>query len=124
MPLSHDYHMTLPYLYLPLTAPSVAPEVTSITRSDDGTVITVAWQRITLEQARGFFQYRVTLTPLTSNTRQAVALTKTIPSDQTSVIFQDLDPSVQYIVSVGVVNINNMDLVISAPPRVVTTGQP
>ena len=87
-------------------------------------IITVSWGRITLEQARGFFQYRVTLTPLTSNTRQAVTLTKAIPSDQTSVIFQDLDPSVQYIISVGVVNINNMDLVISAPPRVVTTGQP
>ena len=100
----------------------MAPEVHSINRSNDGTVITVSWQRITLEQARGFFQYRVTLTLLTSNMQQAVTFTKTIPSGQTSVVLRDLDPTVQYIVSVGVVNINNMDLVISAPPQIVTTG--
>ena len=116
--------MTLPLYCVPLIAPTAAPVIDSITRSDNGMVVTVGWRPITLEQARGFFQYRVTLAPLTRNTRQAVAVTKTIPSDQTSVIFQNLDPSVQYIISLGLVNINNMDLVISAPLPIVTAGQP
>ena len=79
-------------------------------QSADGTEITVSWQPVTLEQARGFFVYRVTISPATSSKRQA-AIVIDVPADnQTSITVSDLDPSVEYTVSVGVVNENNMEL--------------
>ena len=90
-------------------------------RSENGTVITISWQPITLEQARGFFIYRVTLTPAVSNKRQAVIPTD-VPRNQTSVAVGNLDPGVEYAVSVGVVNVNNMELMgPTRPPLTVTT---
>ena len=93
-------------------------------RSENGTVV-ISWQPVTLEQARGFFLYRVTLTPAVGNKQQAM-ITRDVPRTQTSVAVSILDPSVEYAVSVGVVNVNNTDLIgpthpplIVAPP---TTG--
>ena len=93
-------------------------------RSADGTVITVSWQPVTLEQARGFFVYRVTISPATSSKRQA-AITIDVPAhNQTSITVSDLDPSVEYTVSVGVVNKNNMELAgPTLPPLTIPSGE-
>ena len=72
-------------------------------------MITVSWELVTLEQARGFFLYRVVLTPATSNKRQAPII-RDVPRSQTSVVIGNLDSGVEYAVSVGVVNEENMDL--------------
>ena len=102
-PVSHDYSN------LTHTGPIVAPIFTA-SRSENGTVIIISWQPITLEQARGFFLYRVTLTPAIRNKRQAV-ITRDVPRTQTSVAVSIPDPGVEYAVSVGVVNVDNMDMV-------------
>ena len=93
-------------------------------RSADGTAITVSWQPVTLEQARGFFVYRVTISPATSSKRQA-AITIDVPAhNQTSITVSDLDPSVEYTVSVGVVNKNNMELAgPTLPPLTIPSGE-
>ena len=83
--------------------------------SDDGTTMNVSWQPITLEQARGFFVYRIVLTPLSSNKRND--LSKDVPPDQTSTTLTGLDPRVSYAVTAGVVNEDNPDLIgpVSSP---------
>ena len=113
-PVSHDYS-TLSH-----TDPIVAP-IFSASRSENGTAIIISWQPITLEQARGFFLYRVTLTPAIRNKRQAV-ITRNVPHTQTSVAVSILDPGVEYAVSVGVVNVNNMDMI--GPTRAPLTVTP
>ena len=54
------------------TGPTVAVMFTA-NRSDDGTVIIVSWQPVTLEQARGFFVYQAILAPV-SNKRQSTLI--------------------------------------------------
>ena len=79
-------------------------------RSANGTVILVNWQPVTLEQARGFFVYRVIISPATSS-KQQETITIDVPAhNQTSITVSNLDPSVVYNVSVGVVNKNNTEL--------------
>ena len=99
--------------------------VFNVSSSKNGTVITISWEPITLEQARGFFIYRVTITPV-SNKRQAI-ITREVPHTATSVAVGNLDPGVAYAVSVGILNANNMELIgPTHPPLIVTpptTGQ-
>ena len=72
-------------------------------------MVTISWKPVTLEQARGFFLYRLVFTPTTSNKLQALII-KHVPRSQTSVIIGNLDNDVEYAVSVGMVNEENMDL--------------
>ena len=96
-----------------LPGPSVAVTFTA-SRSPNGTMITISWEPVTLEQARGFFLYRVVLTPTTSNKLQALII-KHVPRNHTSVVIGNLDSDVEYAVSVGVVNEENID--ITGPTR-------
>ena len=90
-------------------------------RSADGTVITVSWQPVTLEQTRGFFVYRVLISP---GKRQAAIMIDIPAHNQTSVTVSDLDPSVEYTVSVGVINEKNMELVgPTLPPVKISSGE-
>ena len=91
-----------------LPGPSVAVTFTA-SRSPNGTMITISWEPVTLEQARGFFLYRMVLTQATSKKRQA-SIMRDVPHSQTSVVIGNLDSGVEYAVSVGVVNEDNMDL--------------
>ena len=90
-----------------LPGPSVAVTFTA-SRSPNSTMIAVSWEPVTLEQARGFFLYRVVLQPATSNKRQAPII-RDVPRSQTSVVIGNLDSGVEYAVSVGVINEESMD---------------
>ena len=90
-------------------------------RSANGTVITVGWQPVTLEQARGFFVYRVVISP---GKRQTAIMIDVPAHNQTSITVSDLDTSVEYTVSVGVVNKNNMELAgPTLPPLTIPSGE-
>ena len=91
-----------------LPGASVAVTFTA-SRSPNGTMVTISWEPVTLEQARGFFLYRVVLQTATTNKRQAPII-RDVPHSQTSVVIGNLDSGVEYAVSVGVVNEENMDL--------------
>ena len=75
----------------------------SATRSDDGTMMVVRWTPLTLEEARGFISYRVSLIPANDNRRQS-STSVIVGSDQSSVTFTGLDPRVKYAVSLDVIN--------------------
>ena len=103
------------------TGPTVAVMFTA-NRSDDGTVIIVSWQPVTLEQARGFFVYQVILTPV-SNKRQ-YTLIRTAPRTETSVTVSGLDSGIEYTVSVRAVNENNTELYgPTQPPLILVSVQ-
>ena len=72
-------------------------------RSDDGTMMIVRWTPLTLEEARGFISYQVSLIPANDNRRQS-PLSMTVDSNQSSVTFTGLDPRVRYAVSLGVIS--------------------
>ena len=83
--------------------------VVTTMRSNNGTTLTVSWLPITLEQARGFFVYRVVLNPVSRSQRDD--LSEDVPRNQTSTTFSNLDPEVSYAVTAGVVNENDPNLV-------------
>ena len=89
-------------------------------RSVNGAVITVSWQPVTLEQAKGFFVYRVIISP---SKQQKVVKINVSAHNQTNITVSDLDPSVEYNVSVGVVNVNNMELAGPIKPVTLPPGE-
>ena len=60
---------------------------------------------MTLVEAKGFINYTVTLIPSGSQTE---ALTRTVLGGQNSTIFNDIDPDVDYIVSVSTLTSNGL----------------
>ena len=70
-------------------------------RSDDGASMFITWDSITLEQARGFFLYRITLSASTDRRRQSNVFTFDVPSHVTSYNATGLDPQLTYSLSVG-----------------------
>ena len=70
-------------------------------RSDDGTSMIITWDPITLEQARGFFQYRITLTASSNRRRQSTGRIIDVPFNVTSYNVTGLDPQLTYSISIG-----------------------
>ena len=96
-------------------APYVAPTINAVTtiRLADGVALTVDWDPVTLEQARGFFSYTVTIESTCDSNGQSDSRTVTVPSNQTSHTEVGLDPTLQYGVTVGVtVNSANGETII------------
>ena len=90
-------------------------------RSSGGTVVIVSWQPVTLEQARGFFVYRVIITPVVTNNKRQSVIIRTVSRNETSVTVSGLDSSIEYTVNVVVVNENNTELVgPTGPPSTLT----
>ena len=78
------------------------------TRSEDGTMLTVSWTPLTLEEARGFITYQVLLIPTDDNRRQTLSMTAGM--GESSVTFSDLDPGARFAVSLGVIsNASNIE---------------
>ena len=69
-------------------------------RSDDGTNMTITWNAVSLDQARGFFEYTIKLAR-SSRKRQTGELTYQVPYTETSYTATDLDDQATYGVSMG-----------------------
>ena len=70
-----------------------------------GTSVSVAWEPVTLFDARGFPTYTVTLEPSTSDsrvTRQSNDGVIRVTTNETNVVIGGLDPAVEYDVTVAV----------------------
>ena len=68
---------------------------------EDGTSMLITWDLLTLEEARGFFHYRITLSASTDRRRQSNVLTFDVPFNVTSYNVTGLDPQLTYLLSVG-----------------------
>ena len=70
-------------------------------RSADGTNMTITWNKVSLDQARGFFEYTIRLAARSSRKRQSGDLTYQVPYTETSYTATDLDDQATYGVSMG-----------------------
>ena len=95
-------------------APEIAPSVTNVARSQDGTEITVTWDPITLEQARGFFNYTITI--LEANARRRQLSWSQYPGTRPPTPRRGLDPNQQYQVTVGTIVMTSDGGTLPGPP--------
>lgn len=87
-------------LFLHVTVPNVSPEV-SVSWKGLFEML-VEWKPLTLEEARGFItSYIVTYSSADSRRRKRATGTEEVPGDQNSVSIDDLDPDIEYSVSVA-----------------------
>lgn len=87
-------------LFLHVTVPNVSPEV-SVSWKGLFEML-VEWKPLTLEEARGFItSYIVTYSSADSRRRKRATGTVEVPGDQNSVSIDDLDPDIEYSVSVA-----------------------
>ena len=92
----------------------IVPGNIETTRSSDGTAITISWNPVTLEQARGFFQYQIILQPQNNRRRQTSDIITYVPYNQTSITVP-VDAQLVYSVTVGVSVQNETGGFISGP---------
>ena len=88
-----------------IQGPSTSPGNITSGRSSDGTEITVSWKPLTLEEARGFYLIRVSLS-LDSRKRQG-SLTEDVPYTESSVTFTGLEPAAPYTVTTAAMTFND-----------------
>lgn len=76
--------------------PTIAPN--QITMMLDGTSLTVTWQPLTLVEAKGFIDYIIILEP--TDPLYTEVLNATVSWSESSVIFHNIDVSMNYSVTV------------------------
>ena len=104
--VSYTFDRFIVFIIIIIIVPAVAPSNVTVTRSTSNPkVLTVAWEPLTLVEAKGFINYTVTLTPGGSRKRQTGTLTRTltrtVPGDQNSTTFTDTNPATDYTVIMG-----------------------
>ena len=75
----------------------------SANRSANGTVLTVRWQPLSLEDAGGFYKTFLTVSTNDQRRRQNIQFSKKVPFTQSSAAFVGLDPSIQYSLTIAVI---------------------
>ena len=88
-------------IFASVIAPTLPPSNVVLMRSHDGTSMIITWDPITLEQARGFFQYRITLSASTDRRQRTTGRIIDLPFNVTSYNVTGLDPQLTYSVSIG-----------------------
>ncbi|XP_019851146.1 PREDICTED: phosphatidylinositol phosphatase PTPRQ-like [Amphimedon queenslandica] len=77
--------------------------------------IVLSWDPVTLEEAKGFFVYSITLTPddgsTSSTLRQTNTRTISVAYDTTSVNITDTEPQLAYTVSISVLLLSDVGLI-------------
>ena len=92
----------------PSTVPTMSPTNVGVIRSEeDPSEIVVTWQPLTLLEAKGFIEYLVQIHKVGSIKRQLLSMT--VPMDEDSVTFSDLDTTADYEVSVGTITVSSGD---------------
>ena len=76
----------------------------------------ISWIPVSLEEARGFFQYHIVLDSTdSSRSRQSSARIVKVPFNETSVNITDLDPQLMYTLTVSVVVLSETGQLLEGP---------
>ena len=75
----------------------------------------ISWIPVSLEEARGFFQYRIVLDSTDSSRRQSSARILVVPFNETSVNITDLDPQLMYTLAVSVAVVSETGKLLEGP---------
>ena len=92
---------------------SVPTNITA-SRSSNGTLLTVNWYPVSLEDAGGFYKYNLILSAIDGNIK-IVQFTQQIPYNHSSTIFVGLLPSTRYSLQMNIIVINTNGEEISEP---------
>ena len=95
---------TLPFIIHCIAPVSVTPGNVNVQRSADGTSVLISWEPVSLEEAKGFFVYHITLTSGDSTALRQVdrARRVTVPFNETSVNITDVESQRTYTVTVSI----------------------
>ena len=81
-------------------APNISPNDITTERSSDGTSIFIAWKKVSLEEAHGFFEYIIVLDAV--NSRQSSDITVHVPFNKTSINVTGLNPELTYTLTMRI----------------------
>ena len=75
----------------------------------------ISWIPVSLEEARGFFQYHIVLDSTDSSLRQSSARIVEVPFNETSVNITDLGPQLMYTLTVSAVVVSETGQLLEGP---------
>ena len=99
-------------------APNISPSGIASQRSSDGTSIYIVWRKVSLEEARGFFEYIVVLDAVNSRRRQSSDITIHVPFNKTSINVTGLNPQLTYTLTMRIAVQNENGEVIEGPTSI------
>ena len=88
-----------------LSVPTVSPMMVNANRSDNGTVLFVDWQPVSLENAGGFYR---NLIVLSSNQTNEQDLTIYVPFSESNTVITGLNPSSTYTLTMRIIVIDTV----------------
>ena len=97
-----------------LASMSVPTNITAARSSNAGTLLTVNWYPVSLEDAGGFYMYNLILSAFDGNIK-IVQFTQQISYNHSSTIFVGLLPSTRYSLQMNIIVINTNGEEISEP---------
>ena len=95
--------------------PNVIPNDITTQRSSDGTSIVIAWRKVSLEEAHGFFEYIIVLDAVNSRRRQSSDIILHVPFNKTSINVTDLNRQLTYTLTMRIAIHNERGLSIEGP---------
>ena len=105
-------HYTDKFIYYALCAAIFTVSPSNLQAVRVGNTIQISWDPVSLEEAKGFFVYRIRLASGNSNTlRQANTRTISVAFSVTSVNITDIDPQLTYTVSINVLLLSDLGLI-------------
>ena len=92
------------FSYFNLIVPSSTPTNIAVNRSENGSILTVSWRPLSLEDVGGFYKSYLVL----SNIEQdKILFSKNVPYTNSSTVFVGLDPSTRYLLTITVITIDS-----------------
>ena len=114
----YNYNLMSLYLITFAIAPNISPNDITTQRSSDGTSIVIAWRKVSLEEAHGFFEYIIVLVAVNSRRRQSSDITVHVPFNKTSINVTGLNPQLTYTFTMRITVHNERGEVIEGPTSI------
>ena len=102
-------------------APNISPNGIASQRSSDGTSIYIVWRKVSLEEARGFFEYIIVLDAVNSRRRLSNDITVHVPFNKTSINVTGLNPQLTYTLTMRIAVQNERGVSIEGPTSIPIT---
>ena len=114
----YNYNLMSFFLTTFAIALDISPNDITTRRSSDGTSIVIAWKKVSLEEAHGFFEYIIVLDAINSRRRQSSDITVHVPFNKTSINVTGLNPQLTYTLTMRIAVQNESGEVIEGPTNI------
>ena len=114
----YNYNLMSFHLTTFAIGPNISPNDITTRRSSDGTSIVIAWRKVSLEEAHGFFEYIIVLDAVNSRRRQSSDITVHVPFNKTFINVTGLNPQLTYTLTMRIAVQNESGEVIEGPTSI------